>query len=210
LLDILAAGRAAGAPLEEIIVGGGFGVDDGIASESLDASATLRALAGRLAEQSRARGLAPPRLGIEPGRAIVAEAGTSLYRVLARKRRGGRRFVIVDGSLADNPRPALYGAHHRPLLAGRSSTAPPEVFTVAGRSCENDELTTAALPGDLRDGDLIALKTTGAYTYSMASNYNRFPRPAVVFAGAGRHAAVVRREVPADLGRDDLEPDDGP
>jgi len=96
------------------------------------------------------------------------------------------------------------------LLAGRSSTAPPEVFTVAGRSCENDELTTAALPGDLRDGDLIALKTTGAYTYSMASNYNRFPRPAVVFAGAGRHAAVVRREVPADLGRDDLEPGDGP
>jgi diaminopimelate decarboxylase len=208
LLDILAAGRAAGAPLEEIIVGGGFGIDDGVAGESLDASATLRVLAGRLAEQSRARGLAPPRLGIEPGRAIVAEAGTSLYRVLARKRRGERRFVIVDGSLADNPRPALYGAHHRPLLAGRFSSAPPEVFTVAGRSCENDELTTDALPGDLRDGDLIALKTTGAYTYSMASNYNRFPRPAVVFAGAGRHSAVVRREVPADLMRDDLEPAD--
>ncbi len=210
LLDVYGAARVAGATLGEIILGGGFGVDDGLEGETLDAAATLRALTSRLRAESQARGIPAPRLGIEPGRAIVAQAGTSLYRVLAVKRRGERRFAIVDGSLADNPRPALYGAYHRPLLASRTSAAPPETFTFAGRSCENDELTTAELPGDLRDGDLIALRTTGAYTYSMASNYNRFPRPAVVFAGANRHAAVVRREIPDDLMRDDLDPADAP
>ena len=90
--------------LAELIVGGGFGVDDGLSAETLDVAATLRALATRLASEARARGIPAPRLGIEPGRAIVAEAGTSLYRVLALKRRGERRFAIVDGSLADNPR----------------------------------------------------------------------------------------------------------
>ena len=210
LLDLYAQARGAGVDLAELIVGGGFGVDDGLSAETLDVAATLRALATRLAGEARARGIPAPRLGIEPGRAIVAEAGTSLYRVLALKRRGERRFAIVDGSLADNPRPALYGSHHQPSLAGRASRAPAEFFTVAGRSCENDELTTAELPGDLRPGDLVALRSTGAYTYSMASNYNRFPRPAVVFAGGGKHAAVVRRQLPADVLRDDLEPDDAP
>ncbi len=210
LLDLYVHARAAGTELAELIVGGGFGVDDGLAAETLDIAATLRALANRLASEARARSISAPRLGVEPGRAIVAEAGTSLYRVLAIKRRGERRFAIVDGSLADNPRPALYGSHHRPSLAGRSSVAPAEFFTLAGRSCENDELTTAEMPGDLRAGDLVALRSTGAYTYSMASNYNRFPRPAVVFAGGGRHAAVVRRQLPSDVLRDDLEPDAAP
>ena len=210
LLDLYVQARAAGIELDELIVGGGFGVDDGLSAETLDVAATLRALAGRLASEATARGIAAPRLGVEPGRAIVAEAGTSLYRVLALKRRGARRFAIVDGSLADNPRPALYGSHHQPSLAGRSSVAPPEFFTLAGRSCENDELTTAELPCDLRAGDLVALRSTGAYTYSMASNYNRFPRPAVVFAGGGRHVAVVRRQLPDDVLRDDLEAGDVP
>jgi diaminopimelate decarboxylase len=205
LLDVYAGARASGAPLREIIMGGGFGIDNGPAGETLDAPSTLRALAERLAGESRARNLPAPRLGIEPGRAIVAEAGTSLYRVLALKRRGERRFAIVDGSLADNPRPALYGAFHRPELANRPASRAPETFTLAGRSCENDELVTADLPGDLRDGDLVALRTTGAYTYSMASNYNRFPRPAVVFAGGGIHALVARRETAADTLRNDVE-----
>jgi diaminopimelate decarboxylase len=86
---------------------------------------------------------------------------------------------------------------------GRSSDAPLERVTVCGRSCENDELVDATLPGDLHAGDLIAMQTTGAYTYSMASNYNRFARPAVVFAEGGRHRAVVRRESLADLVRND-------
>jgi diaminopimelate decarboxylase len=137
-------------------------------------------------------------LGIEPGRSIVAEAGTSLYRIVTVKRHGERRFVIVDGGLADNPRPALYGADHAPVAVGRQFAAEAGEALVCGRSCESDELGSALLPVDVRAGDLLALRTTGAYTFSMSSNYNRFPRPAVVFAGGGGHHAVVERE-PHDM-----------
>ena len=139
-----------------------------------------------------------------PVLAIVAEAGTSLYRVLAVKDQGSRRFVIIDGGLGDNPRPALYGAYHHPRLAAGRSSAERQT-TVCGRSCENDELVTAPLPSDIAAGDVLAFLTTGAYTFSMASNYNRFPRPALVFAGGGSHRAVVRRESNEDLMRTDLD-----
>ncbi|MBD5654092.1 MAG: diaminopimelate decarboxylase, partial [Candidatus Eremiobacteraeota bacterium] len=137
--------------------------------------------------------------------ALVAAAGTSLYRVVAVKRQGARRFAIVDGGIADNPRPALYGAYHHPSLANRRSSSVLEETTVCGRSCENDRLVVAALPADLHTGDLLAMATTGAYTYSMASNYNRFPKPAVAFAGGGTHRLAVRREADAELLRDDVD-----
>jgi len=209
LLDALETARAAGAPAEDLVIGGGFGVDGHPDGDRFDLASALGQLAAYAAEACERRGIAPPRLGIEPGRSIVAEAGTSLYRVVATKRQGGRHFVIVDGGIADNPRPALYGAYHHPRLAGRESAAPSRTTTVCGRSCENDRLVEAALPADLRDGDLLALETTGAYTYSMASNYNRFPRPAVIFAGAGRHRLVVRRESSEDVLRNDVRDDGG-
>ena len=120
------------------------------------------------------------------------------------KRHATRRFPIAAGGIADNPRPALYGAFHAPALAGRASDAPLEETTVCGRSCENDQLVIAQLPCDLRSGDLLSLATTGAYTYSMASNYNRFPKPAVVFAGNGTHRLVARRESDEDTLRNDV------
>jgi diaminopimelate decarboxylase len=172
--------------------------------ERIDLEATLADVADVVTREARARGLAIPRIGIEPGRGIVAEAGTSLYRVAVVKAQGTRRFAIVDGGIADNPRPALYGAYHHPFLAGRSSAASDVEFTVCGRSCENDRLVVAPLPADLAPGDLLALGTTGAYTYSMASNYNRFPKPAVAFAGGGEHRLVVRRERDEDTLRNDV------
>ncbi len=205
LLDAYARMLAAGAPASEIIVGGGFGVDGGSGVAPLDLEATLATIVAAVAAGSRARSVPAPRVGIEPGRGIVAEAGTSLYRVVAVKRQGSRRFAIVDGGIADNPRPALYGAYHHPFLAGRGSTAALGEFTICGRSCENDRLVVAPLPADLAAGDLLGLATTGAYTYSMASNYNRFPKPAVVFAGAGRHRLVVRRERDDELLRNDVD-----
>jgi diaminopimelate decarboxylase len=129
---------------------------------------------------------------IEPGRALIAAAGTSIYRVMAVKRFEGRRFVIVDGSMADNPRPALYGAyHHFEAVEARTPLGP---AMVCGRSCEADELGEAMLPEDLRAGDLVVMRTTGAYTYSMASNYNRFPRPPVIAVSAGEPQVWVERE----------------
>lgn len=204
-LEIYARLGAAGAPLGHLIAGGGFGVGPAPEGARLDPSAVLASLAGKLARACAERRLAPPILGIEPGRALVAAAGTTLYGVQAVKGDGARRFVIVDGGLADNPRPALYAAYHHPVPAGRAHAALSEPATVCGRSCENDELVTAPLPRDLRAGDLLALQTTGAYTFSMASNYNRFPRPAVALAGGGRHRLAVRRESSGEILRNDVD-----
>ncbi len=204
LLDVYARAFALGAPLRDLVAGGGFGVDPVPGGDAFDLHATLAALGAELAAGSALRGFPAPRLGIEPGRAVIARAGSSLYRVVAVKRQGARRFAIVDGGIADNPRPALYGAYHHPRLAGRASQAAEEEFTICGRSCENDRLVVAKLPGDLRRDDLISLGTTGAYTYSMASNYTRFGRPAVAFAGGGAHRLVVRRERPDDVLRNDV------
>lgn len=204
VLDAYQKVLAAGAPAGDLVVGGGFGVDSNPSGERIDTYAVLGSLARTVRSSSRERGIAPPRIGIEPGRSLVAEAGTSLYRVIAVKHQGTRRFAIVDGGIADNPRPALYDAYHHPTLAGRISSAVLEETTVCGRSCENDALVVAPLPEDLAPGDLLALATTGAYTFSMASNYNRFSKPAVIFAGHGSHRPVVRRQDPRDILRDDV------
>lgn len=198
-LDLLAkAGDVGGSP-HHLVLGGGFAVGAGPQEADLEVAPVLHELAAALERGSVQRHIERPRLGIEPGRALIARAGTSLYRVCAVKRRGIRRFAIVDGSVADNPRPSLYGAYHHPLLASRASASRPRTTTVCGRSCESDELVVADLPGDLLSGDLLALCVSGAYTFSMASNYNHFPRPAVVFAGRGDARVVVRRERDAEL-----------
>jgi len=198
-LDVYARALELGAPMGELIVGGGFGVDAIADRIGLDIPGLLEELRALLDRECALRAIAPPRLGIEPGRAIIATAGTTLYRVVTTKRQGARHFAIVDGGMADNPRPALYKAYHHPALASRASQADNLETTICGRSCENDQLVVAPMPSDLRAGDVLSFGTTGAYTFAMASNYNRFPRPAVVFAGGGRHRQVVRREHIADI-----------
>lgn len=198
LIERANTARQLGHPIAELIAGGGMGI------EALPGQARpldLAALACELAERARGTGF---RVAIEPGRALIARAGSSLYRVTAVKTQGRRTFVIVDGGMADNPRPALYGAHHHLDLAFSAARANPRRVTLCGRSCENDELGEVEIAADLRAGDLVALRTTGAYTYSMASNYNRFGRPAVVFAANGSHRRVIRAERPEDVLRNDL------
>ena len=161
----------------------------------------LGALAAGLAARAAGRGF---RLAIEPGRALVARAGSSLYRVMAVKAQGRRRFVVVDGGLTDNPRPILYGARHLPEVMSRTRARP-------GRAGDPDRADLRERrDGRLRPaarlaaGDLLALRTTGAYTYSMASNYNRFGRPPVVFVRDGHHRRVVRGESADDVTRLDV------
>jgi diaminopimelate decarboxylase len=205
LIDLAARAHASGRNVESLLLGGGFGVDEDVGgAASLDLAATLADLAARTAGAARRLGIPVPRLGIEPGRALVATAGTTLYRIAAIKHSGSRRFVVIDGSIADNPRPALYHAYHQPLVAVSAARGPLRRATIAGRSCENDEFLDADLPDDLRPGDLVALCTTGAYTYAMASNYNRFGRPAIVEVEDGRHQLAVRRESPHDVMRNDV------
>jgi diaminopimelate decarboxylase len=202
--DIYARAAKRSEHVRELVAGGGFGVEARPGGERIDLLEIAEALSLRLDDESERAGVTRPRLGLEPGRAIVAEAGTTLYRIVTVKRHGKRRFAIVDGGLADNPRPALYGAYHHPIPLGRTFASECEETTLCGRSCENDELVVAPLPTDLRSGDLLALSCTGAYTYSMAGNYNRFPKPAVIFAGDGAHRLVVRRETLDDILRNDV------
>jgi diaminopimelate decarboxylase len=197
LLGFAELARRLGLPVERLNVGGGIGIENAPGDpRPID----LDAFAGRLAERARHTRYA---LTIEPGRALVARAGSLLYRVVSVKHQGRRRFVVVDGGMNDNPRPLLYGARHPADLVASAAGESDAPATLAGRSCENDEIGEYRLPADVRAGDLIAMRYTGAYTYSMASNYNRFGKPAVVFVRDGTHRGVVRAETPEDVTRND-------
>jgi diaminopimelate decarboxylase len=198
LIPFADAARALGLPVEELNVGGGIGIEDGPGDpRPID----LDAFAERLAAHAAGT---PYRLAIEPGRALVARAGSLLYRVVTVKRQGARRFVVVDGGMTDNPRPLLYGAHHPADLVTSAASGKAAPATLAGRSCENDEIGEYTLPDDVRAGDLIAMRYTGAYTFSMASNYNRFGKPAVAFVRDGTARRVVRGETDEETSRCDL------
>jgi diaminopimelate decarboxylase len=139
---------------------------------------------------------------VEPGRAISARAGVTLYRVVSTKRQpGGRTFVAIDGGMSDNPRIALYGAKCTVALANRHSMGPTNRVTIAGRHCESgDEIARdVELPADVHPGDLLAVACTGAYQRSMASNYNMVGRPPIVAVKHGGVRELVRRETTADL-----------
>jgi len=180
-------------------VGGGFGVT--YADETPPDLATV---AAALRNELDARGVDAD-LRVEPGRAIVANPGLTLYRVLARKRAGGRDLVAVDGGMSDNLRPALYDARHR-VTAVENANSPTQPVTVVGRHCESGDVVAedVALPVGLARGDLLAVATTGAYTYPLASAYNRFGRPAVVGVRDGVATLWIRREDVDDMDRLDV------
>jgi diaminopimelate decarboxylase len=143
-----------------------------------------------------------PALLVEPGRSIAATAGVTLYRVGTIKEIAGvRTYVAVDGGMSDNARPATYGARYEAFLPERATADRPLVATVAGKHCEQGDLLVrnATLPADVAVGDLLCTPATGAYGYAMASNYNKVPRPAVVFVSGGEARLVVRRETLDDL-----------
>ncbi|MGZ4132373.1 MAG: diaminopimelate decarboxylase [Actinomycetota bacterium] len=193
---------ASGTAATVLDVGGGFGVTyDG--EEPLGVDSLAEALLPRVRTACAERGLGEPALQVEPGRAFVANAGITLYTVLARKQVGGRTLVAVDGGMGDNLRPMLYGARHAVAAAGRVAQSHMEPMTVVGRHCESGDVLAedVSLPGTLATGDLLAVAGTGAYTYPLASNYNRFGRPAVVGVRDGAATLWLRREDAADLDR---------
>jgi diaminopimelate decarboxylase len=152
-----------------------------------------------------------PEVMVEPGRVLVANPALTLYRVGSIKRIPRvRTFVAVDGGMSDNIRPALYGAKYRVSLASVPRHEGTETVTVVGKHCESGDVvaTDVPLPADLARGDLLAVGASGAYGYSMASNYNRVGRPAVVGVRDGRSRVWLRRETDDDMDR--LEPDGSP
>lgn len=153
-----------------------------------------------------ARGMNVPILMLEPGRSVIAEAGTTLYRVGSRKDIPGvRTYVAVDGGMTDNPRLALYNAKYEASIANRMTEPDAETVSIAGKCCESGDMLVWDVPlPKARAGDILAVYCTGAYNYSMASNYNRLPRPAVVFVKDGVARLAVRRETWDDLVRLDV------
>jgi len=181
--------------LKEINLGGGLGIAYLKQHEPPAIDHFAREIAQVLKGETDAK------LVVEPGRSIVGTAGVTLYTVGAVKKIPGiRTYAIVDGGMADNPRPILYGAKYEALVAGRPDEDPEETVTIAGRFCESGDILVRdiKLP-PLQAGDTLLVTCTGAYTYSMASNYNRVPRPAMVLVGNGRAAQIVRRESYEDL-----------
>jgi diaminopimelate decarboxylase len=183
--------------LPELDLGGGHGIAYLPGKEGLSPERFADSVLTAITERAAGLGLPVPRLIVEPGRAIVGTAGTTLYRVVAVKQGGSRTFVAVDGGMSDNPRPALYGARYAVRLAGRVSREGPRSFTIVGHHCETGDTIAedVQLPADLRPGDLVALAATGAYHHSMASTYNLMGRPPVVAVHNNRARLVVRREV---------------
>ena len=147
-------------------------------------------------------GIEMPHVYMEPGRSIVADAGLTLYTVGAVKKiEGYKNYVSVDGGMTDNPRFALYGSEYTVLPATRLEDERDMVADVVGRCCESGDIIQpdVALPADMARGELLAVLTTGAYNYSMASNYNRIPRPPVVMLRDGESYVAVRRETLEDI-----------
>ena len=187
--------------LPELCVGGGLGVAyvTGEESPSLETWAAV-------VRQACADGGIPAdtRLTAEPGRAIVAAAGMTLYEVGTVKHLPGiRTYVSVDGGMSDNPRPVLYGSGYEAFLPRCTDAERPRTATIVGKHCESGDVVVrdACLPDDLAVGDVLATPVTGAYGHSMASNYNKVPRPPVVFVRDGAYRVVVRRETLDDLVR---------
>jgi diaminopimelate decarboxylase len=186
---------------EDLDLGGGLGVRYTPEDDPPTVEAFVDATAGTAARWCQERGLGLPRIFLEPGRSVVAEAGYTVYTVVARKELPqGPVYITVDGGMGDNPRPALYGAVYTALPVRRREGAPTEHVVLAGRYCESgDVLVEGARLPRLDVGDRVVLLTTGAYTYSMASTYNRVPRAAVAVVEGDTCRLGVQRETYEDL-----------
>jgi diaminopimelate decarboxylase len=200
---------AAGVTIEELNLGGGLGARYLADDPELTVAEYAASLLTNVERSWAAAGLgAPPKVMVEPGRSIVAPCAITLYRVGTVKEIPGiGTYVAVDGGMSDNPRPVLYGAGYEAYLPARVSEPRPRRGSVVGKHCEQGDVIVAdaRLPAVVEVGDLLATPATGAYGYSMASNYNKVPRPAVVFVRDGEPRLVVRRESPDDLIRLDME-----
>jgi diaminopimelate decarboxylase len=185
--------------LGELCIGGGLGAAY-VAGES---APTITQWAETVRAAATAAGVDPAvRLTAEPGRAVVATAAITCYTVGTIKEIPGfRTYLSVDGGMSDNPRPVLYGSGYEAFLVRATDARRPRPVTVVGKHCESGDVIVrdARLPADLAVGDVLATPVTGAYGHSMASTYNKVPRPPVIFVRNGNSRIVVRRETLDDL-----------
>jgi diaminopimelate decarboxylase len=197
-----------GLPMTELDVGGGLGICYTEADDPPSIETWVETVAQGIAAACEAQGVTPPRLLCEPGRSLIGSACVTAYTVGSQKTVPGiRTYVAIDGGMSDNPRPITYQSQYRSLVANRMGAPLSETVTLAGKHCESGDvvIADAALP-PLESGDVVVVAGTGAYNYSMASNYNRVPRPAAILVADGEAHLVIQRETLQDLVRQDCLP----
>jgi diaminopimelate decarboxylase len=203
-----------GGDVPELNLGGGFGINYKSADDAADLSDYASQIVAGVAAACKEQGVPIPVLAFEPGRVIAGPGTVTIYNVGTIKdvsvsetesgdsiKPSVRKYVSVDGGMSDNARPALYDAEYSAILASRASTAEPALARVVGKHCESGDIVVKHdyLPADIAPNDLIAVAATGAYCYSLSSNYNFLTRPAVVAVRSGKARLVIRGETEADL-----------
>lgn len=194
---------------KQLDLGGGLGIRYQEDDRPPTIEEFAEAIATTLKKSCAAHHLPLPELILEPGRSIVGEAGTTLYTVgVVKHIHGVRTYVSVDGGLSDNPRPVMYDAVYRAIVANKAAQEPVmEGVRISGAHCETDTLIADVALQEVEPGDIIAVFATGAYNHSMASNYNRFCRPAMILVHDGQADLIYKREELADLVRQDIIPE---
>lgn len=192
--------------IEELDLGGGFGICYTEHDAALRYDSYMEKVAQVVRDTCRKLDFPQPFMMLEPGRSIVGSSGITLYTAGAIKEIPGvRTYAAVDGGMTDNPRYALYQSEYEAVVANRADQPKTMTVTLAGKCCESGDLLGENMPiQPVCSGDIVAVLSTGAYNYSMASNYNRLCRPAVVMVNQGTHRVIVRRESLEDLIRNDL------
>lgn len=194
-------------PVPELNLGGGFGVAYTSADEPLSIQEIAEQILASVASSCQELGIPIPALAFEPGRYIAGPAGITIYNVgtikdvIVGDQGQVRKYVSIDGGMSDNARPALYSADYSVSLVSRISNAAPALVRVVGKHCESGDIVVkdAYLPEDITPNDLVAVATTGAYCFSLASNYNYLTRPAMVAVADGKADLLIRAETEADL-----------
>ncbi len=198
--------KECGYAIEELNLGGGLGVRYTENDRHIDYGKAIEDMSNVIKSYCKENGMNMPRIRLEPGRSLVAAAGITLYTVGSVKEiTGFKNYISVDGGMPDNPRYALYQSQYTAIIANRADAPRDFVATLAGRCCESGDLLGENMDiQKAKRGDILAVLVTGAYNYSMASNYNRIPRPPVIMVCDGKARVVVNRESYEDIIRNDV------
>lgn len=209
LVDYMSKALRHGLPVQELNVGGGLGIRYTESDDPPSIDAWVKGVCEALLAACEEQQLPLPKLLSEPGRSLIGSACVTAYTIGTRKEIPGiRNYIAVDGGMSDNPRPITYQSLYRAVIANRMSAPLVETVTVAGKHCESGDILIkeATLP-QTESGDILVVMSTGAYNYSMASNYNRLPRPAAVVVNEGEAQLILQRETYQDLIRQDRLPE---
>ncbi len=190
-----------GIELEELNLGGGFGIKYVESDDPIEYDKYIKAVSEVVKEICAQNDMRLPKIIMEPGRSLVGNAGITLYTVgCVKDIKDIKKYIFIDGGMGDNPRYILYGAEYTAVVANKANEKAEDIVSIAGKCCESGDLIGENMRiSKAEQGDVLAILATGAYNYSMASNYNRIPRPAVVMVANGKDRVLVRRETYEDI-----------